>query len=227
MSPFPAISPFPAMSGTDLIRIISGIISIVDASLKIYETLEDASGLPRSFRDVAARLPIVQDTLETTKAVLEEEEEGEEIPAAKSRDALAKILESCFAKAASLNKTLQAVMPTEGASTTTRCLKAIKIFPTADKVDSLMNGILHDVHVLAANHSVKAATRTQVKNLVALVRRAEQRENSERRATIAFCNAGFGSQYIHDGQGNQNVSMGKGMQINGALTAPLYISVTR
>jgi hypothetical protein len=215
------------MSGTDLIRIISSIISIVDASLKIYEAFEDASGLPQSFRDVAARLPIVQDTLETTKAVLEEEEEGGEIPAAKSRDALAKILESCLAKAASLNKTLQALMPTEGASTTTRCLKAIKIFPTADKVDSLMNGILLDVHVLAANHSVKAATRTQVNHLIALVGKAKLRENSGRRMAIELCNVGFGSQYIHDGQGNQNVLMGKGMQINGVLTAPLYISVAR
>lgn len=226
------------MSGAELIGIISGIISIVDASLKIYEAVEDTSGLPRCFRNVAARLPVVQDTLETARATLEEEEEGgeedeeykEESPRVKSRDALVKILESCFDKATVLNKTLQTIMPTQGLSKTKRYVKAIKMFPSADKIESLMNGILNDVHVLAANHSVKSATRTQVNDLINMIRnmKAEKREPIYfgRRATVALCNMGRGSQFIYDGQGNQNVSMGTGVQFNGTSTAPLHITLT-
>ncbi|PTB54723.1 hypothetical protein M431DRAFT_508131 [Trichoderma harzianum CBS 226.95] len=227
------------MSGAELIGIISGIISIVDASLKIYEAVEDTSGLPRCFRNVAARLPVVQDTLETARATLEEEEEGEEeedkedkeeLQRVKSRDALVKILESCYDKATVLNKTLQTIMPKQGTSKTKRYVKAIKMFPAADKIESLMNGILNDVHVLAANHSVKSATRTQVNNLMDMIRnmKAEKREPLYfgRRATVALCNMGRGSQFVYDGQGNQNVSMGTGVQFNGTSTAPLHITLT-
>ncbi|KAL6789204.1 hypothetical protein J3E68DRAFT_105386 [Trichoderma sp. SZMC 28012] len=220
------------MSGAELIGIISGIISILDASLKIYEAVEDASGLPRCFRNVVARLPVVQDTLETARAALEEvEDKGdeEELSKLKSRDALVKILESCYDKAAMLNKTLQTIMPTQGASKTKRYVKAIKMFPAADKIESLMNGILHDVHVLAANHSVKSATRTQVNDLIDMIKnmKVERQEPIYfgRRATVSLCNTGRGSQFIYDGQGNQNISIGKGIQFNGTSTAPMFITV--
>ncbi|KAL7909033.1 hypothetical protein GGI35DRAFT_425058 [Trichoderma velutinum] len=214
------------MSGAELIGIISGIISIVDASLKIYDAVEDASGLPLCFRNVAARLPVVQDTLEIARETLEEEikEDGEKLSRVKSRDALVKILESCYDKATMLNKTLQNIMPTQGASKTRRCVKAIKMLPAADKIESLMNSILHDVHVLAANHSVKSATRTQLKDLINMIKREPIYVG--RRATVALCNNGRGSQFVHDGQGNQNVSLGTGLQFNGTLTAPLHITVT-
>lgn len=219
------------MSGAELIGIISGIISIVDASLKIYEAVEDASGLPRCFRNVAARLPTVQDTLEIARETLEEEEkEGKEgLSRVNSHDALVKILESCYDKATMLNKTLHTIMPTKGASKARRCVKAIKMFPAAEKIESLMNGILNDVHVLAANHSVKSATRTQVNDLTDMIRNTtvEKREPIYfgRRTTVTFYNTGRGSQFVHDGQGDQNVSMGTGVQFNGPSTAPIYITV--
>ncbi|KAL5083048.1 hypothetical protein Trisim1_002243 [Trichoderma cf. simile WF8] len=221
------------MSGAQLIGVISGIMSIVDASLKIYEAVEDASGLPRCFRNVAARLPVVQDTLETAREALEEEEDKEdkeELPRLKSRDALVKILESCYDKATMLNKALQTIMPTQGASKTKRYVKAIKMFPAAEKIESLMDSIQHDVHMLAANHSLKSATRTQIEDLIDMIRKTEKPKfintYPSHRATVSLCNIGKGSQFVHDGQGNQNVSMGTGAQFNGTLTAPLHITLT-
>ncbi|KAL7949508.1 hypothetical protein V8C42DRAFT_341465 [Trichoderma barbatum] len=218
------------MSGAELIGIISGVIAIVDASRKIYEAVEDASGLPQSFRDVDARLPAVQETLETTRETLKEEEGGEQLGISRiqSRDAMAKILKSCYDKAVALNKTLQAAMPTQGASKAKRYIKAIKIFSTANEVDTLMKGILADIQVLAANHSVKSATKTQIKDLFDIIRRKEKQESiyRGRRATVSLYNAGKGSQFVFDGKGNQNISMGQGMQLNGSSTAPIYISMT-
>ncbi|OPB44042.1 hypothetical protein A0O28_0023600 [Trichoderma guizhouense] len=215
------------MSGAELIGIISGIIAIVDASLKIYEAAEDASGLPRVFRNVIARLPVIQDTLEAAKEALQEEEERgkHELSRTKSREAMAKILESCYDKATALNKTLKAVMPAQGTSKTKRYVKAIKMFPAADKIESLMNGILHDLHVLAANHSVKSATRSQVKDLMDITRKDEKQcVRIGHRTTISLYNAGIGSQFIYDGEGNQNVSTG-GIQYNGSPTMPLCIGI--
>lgn len=53
------------MSGAEVIGVISGIIAIVDATIKIYSAANDASGLPEAFRDVALRLPLVSKTLQT------------------------------------------------------------------------------------------------------------------------------------------------------------------
>lgn len=222
------------MSDAELIGIISSIISIVDASLKIYEAVEDASSLPRCFRNVAARLPVVQDTLETARATLQEEEDKEDmekLSRIKSRDALVKILESCYDKATMLNKTLQTIMPTQGTSKTRRYVKAIQMFPAADKIESLMNGILHDVHVLAANHSVKSATRTQVNDLIDMIRntKVEKREYiyTDCRTTATSCNTGRESKFVHDGQGNRNMSLGTGIQFSGTSTTPSYSTLIR
>ncbi|KAK7422485.1 hypothetical protein QQZ08_009473 [Neonectria magnoliae] len=51
------------MSGGEVLGLISGIIAIVDATLKVYNAYSSASSLPSTFRDVAARLLLVQDTL--------------------------------------------------------------------------------------------------------------------------------------------------------------------
>ncbi|RYP81456.1 hypothetical protein DL769_001969 [Monosporascus sp. CRB-8-3] len=207
------------MSGAEVISLISGIIAIVDASLKLYEAVDDTSGLPQSFRGVAVRLPLIQDTLETTRAGLAEED----APLAGSRIALAKVLESCRDKAAALNKVLQAVMPAVGASRIERYLKALKTIPNADKVENLMEGILGDLQVLAGNHAVKAATRAQIERFITAGKMGGGLGGSP---AVALHNTGSGSQYVHTGQGNQNVANGKGIQINGALTGPFYFGRT-
>lgn len=217
------------MSGSEIIGLVSSIIAIVDASIKIYEAVGDSSGLPSQFRDAAARLPAVQNTLENTRTALAEEEENESLLTSKSYEALSRVLESCFAKTTSLNKILQALKPNEATSPVRRCIKAFKALPNADRVECLMNGILRDVEVLAANHTVKSATRLQVRSLSDMMKKAEKREsmNGSRRATISFYNTGLGAQYVYDGQGNQNVLTGQGLQINGASTAPFHITLAR
>jgi len=207
------------MSGAEVIGLISGIIAILDVSLKLFEGLDDPSGLPQSFRDVAARLPLVQDTLETARAGLAEEEDA---PSAGSRVALAKLLESCRDKAVALNKVLRAVMPAAGASHMERYLRALKTIPKADKVENLMEGILGDLLVLTGSNAVKAATRAQIERLVAAVGRGERLNDGGGSPAVALHNAGSGSQYVYTGQGNQNVSNGKGIQINGVSTGPFY-----
>ena len=52
------------MSGAEVIGLISGIIAIVDAAVRVYTATTNASGLPEAFHDVAKPLPLVQETLQ-------------------------------------------------------------------------------------------------------------------------------------------------------------------
>jgi len=40
------------MSGAEVIGIISGVIAIINATIKIYSAANDASSLPEAFRDI-------------------------------------------------------------------------------------------------------------------------------------------------------------------------------
>ncbi|KAI1772520.1 SesA protein [Hypoxylon cercidicola] len=209
------------MSGAEVIGLISGIIAIIDASLKLYEAVDDASGLPQSFRDVAARLPLVHDTLEKASTGLT----GEEDTAA-AYIALARVLESCRNKAAALKEVLQAVMPAVNASRMERYYKAIKTLPNADKVENLMDGILGDLQVLTGNRAVKAATQAQIERLIDAAKRGEKLEGGGSTPAVSLYNASTGLQYVHSGPGNQNVATGHGIQINERSTGPYYFGWT-
>ena len=216
------------MSGAEVVSLISAIISIIDASLQLYEAVNNASGLPKSFRDVAVRLPLVQDTLETARTGLTREEDE---PSTRSRVALTKVLESCRDKVVAANAMLQAVMPATGASRMKRYYKAFKTIPKGDKVESLMEGILGDLQVLTSSYAVKAATQARIERLIVAVRGGERLnvvdDGGGTSPAVDLHNLGLGSQYVHTGHGNQNVADGRGIQINGASTGPFYFNQTK
>ncbi|KAI5919391.1 hypothetical protein F4810DRAFT_502374 [Camillea tinctor] len=208
------------MSGSEVIGLISGIVAIIEASLRLYDAVDDASGLPQSFRDVATRLPLVQDTL---KAACTGLAEADDIPSVESRMALTKVLESCRDKAASLQKVLQAVIPSTRAKRMERYLKALKTIPSADKVENLMDGIICDLQVLTSNRAVKAATQAQVESLIDWIKTGEKPKGCSSPAIAPHYSS---SQYIHSGQGNQNVAMDGGIQVNGQSSGAFYFGMT-
>lgn len=150
----------------ELKGLISGIIAIVDASIQIYEAVDDASGLPRSFRDVADRLPAILHTLEAALRRLAEEEEDACMLSAERYIALSRMLESCRNKAIAIQRILQNIIPDANTSLIRRCAKAMKAIFSANTVDGLMQGILHDLQVLAANRAVNTASISQIKHYI-------------------------------------------------------------
>ncbi|KLU80987.1 hypothetical protein MAPG_00083 [Magnaporthiopsis poae ATCC 64411] len=224
------------MSGAEVIGLISGIITLIEASRAVYNAASDSKGLPRSFRDVAARLPAVQDTLETAQKGLLDADFSPASPSATSGDSLAKVLASCLDKAASLKKIFEAVIPSANASRAERYRKALLTIPNGGKVEELMVGVMRDLEVLAGNHAVKAATREQVDRLAAAVRQKGEKAGggggrsgpasgggARSAGTVVLRNFGCGSQYIKSGPGDQNIATG-GIQINGQSTGPFYFS---
>ncbi|KAH8749773.1 hypothetical protein F5882DRAFT_81723 [Hyaloscypha sp. PMI_1271] len=58
------------MSGAEagfVISLIASVITIVDATKKVYNAAKDAKGQPEAFRQIAARLPLVIEILRSLK----------------------------------------------------------------------------------------------------------------------------------------------------------------
>ncbi|KAL6702201.1 hypothetical protein J3F84DRAFT_26746 [Trichoderma pleuroticola] len=210
------------MSGAEVLGLISAIIAIVDAAGKICEAIDNASGLPRSFRIVAARLPVVLETLDTARISMADE--NNDSPWTKSHAAIIKVLEGCNDKAVTLGRILQKAMPAVGDSSLRRYIKAIKTMPNADKVNSLMDGILGDLQILSTIHVVKISSGMQTNRPIPRPQTVEiSRQNSKHRSPEKdLSHFGLGTQYHHHGYGNQNIVSGKGIQINGGSTECIY-----
>jgi hypothetical protein len=97
----------PIMTGVveagTVIGLISGVISIIDAARTVYDAAKDAKGQPEAFRQVAARLPLVNEILHSSKESTQTLDES-------AREALKPILESYKAKAKNLEKVFQEVL---------------------------------------------------------------------------------------------------------------------
>ena len=132
---------------------ISSIIAIVNQIEKVYNASRDGQGLPKTFREVAGRLPIVRNTLELAKQDLDNgrTEEAGVMP----------IVKACKSKVQNLDTIFQKTIPGSGASIGERYWKAVKVLGKGSKVEDLMNGILEDIQLLTGEHCMRTATASQ------------------------------------------------------------------
>ncbi|KAH7123260.1 hypothetical protein B0J13DRAFT_679985 [Dactylonectria estremocensis] len=186
------------MSGAEVIGLVSGIISLIDAALKIYNAASDASGLPSDFRDVASRLPLINESLFTARQALQDEPETPE-----ATTALTTMLKACTTKAVALQAIFQAVIPGEGAKRLERYSKALKTIPKAGKVDGLMVGILADLQVLAVHRTFKTVTKAQIEQLIGQAAKGHESEVARQASpSMRFENTGSGYQVVKNGDGS-------------------------
>ncbi|KAL6837923.1 hypothetical protein V8C40DRAFT_260875 [Trichoderma camerunense] len=139
-----------------------GLCDIVAATIRLCRVAEDISSLPQLYRDIYARLPLVQDLLEgAIKAV---ETEGE-CSAATSRQALTKLLEGCSKRALRLKTILEDVIQVSNSeSFMGNVTYAAKTVQYGRKPNKLFDTILSDVQLLANYYSIKKATQTQARD---------------------------------------------------------------
>jgi hypothetical protein len=149
------------MSGAEVIGIISAIIAIVDATVKVYDAATDASGLPEAFRDVAKRLPLVQETLKTARGYLNTINPDEAFC-----NAMKPVLEDCAAKATRLGMIFDRVVPQADTPRLERYLLVTRTLFKGDTVESLMKGILVNVQLLTFNHMTKLPTLSEFADLI-------------------------------------------------------------
>lgn len=204
------------MLGPEIIGVISGIIAILDAAAQVYNTVSDASGLPESFRDVARRLPLVNETLKTVRRRLDSSDLDERFC-----EAVEPVVEGCKDKAARLEGIFRKVVPQESASRMERYALAVRTVGKGSRVEYLMRGILEDVQLLADNHVMKLATEAELESL---------REASKEASSIppplltsprpcSINNLGSGFQNVNTGTGGQINNNGQGQQFIGSSFA--------
>ena len=208
------------MSGAEVIGLISAIISIVDASLKVYNAVRDVSGLPPAIRDVASRLPLIQGSLQSAMDGIAEDSQHSE----QSFEDMKTCLKSCHQKAQALEEAFRDLLPPPDAKGTERVLKAIRATKQGSKIQGLERGIVKDLQVLTANHAIRSATRAQMKELIESVERLEaHQEDQGSRPSILIRNTGSGTQIIQSADGDQNVSGGP--QLSGVFNGPFNFRV--
>ena len=102
------------MSGAEAIAVlgvIASIISIIDGTKQIYDAATNARGLPEAFREVADRLPIIRDILDSAKQHI-----GERKVDNNSCKGVRHTVEACEDKAKKLQDLFHKAIPANDAS---------------------------------------------------------------------------------------------------------------
>ncbi|KAH8742907.1 hypothetical protein F5882DRAFT_423908 [Hyaloscypha sp. PMI_1271] len=147
------------MSGAEAIAVlgvISSIISIVDGIKQVYDAAKNTQGIPEAFREVAGRLPIVRNILDSAKQYIDKRDaDGDSCKGVKQ------VVEACEKKAKKLDDLFHKAILADGASDLNRYYKAVKAYGKGNEVENLMKGMLEDVQLLASEHSMKTVTEVQ------------------------------------------------------------------
>lgn len=190
------------MSGAEAIAVlglVSSVITVVDSIKRVYEAASNTQGLPEAFREVYARLPIVQNILRIAK---------QQIEGGNANDGFYKgaqeIVENCCKKMQKLEEIFQKVMPADGASRAERYLSAVKTLGKGSRVENLMKGTLEDVQLLATNSGMMSVTSAQRKEVADAIKEVDALSPSL--PEHALEETGFTA--IHSGSGAINQASG-------------------
>ena len=125
-----------------VLGVIGSIISIVDGTKQVYDAAKNAQGLPAAFRNVANRLPIIRDILDSARQNIQTGavDEG-------SCGGAKDVVNACEKKAKRLDELFNKANPTNTSSDLRRYYKAVKAYGRGNEVDSLMKAMLEDVQL--------------------------------------------------------------------------------
>ncbi len=198
----------PGAEAVAILGIISSVISIVDGTKQVYDAASNTYGLPEAFREVATRLPIVRDILDSAKQNIGKGDTNEN-----SYKAAKNVVEDCQSKAQNLEKLFQSVIPADGASRAKRYLSAVRILGKGNRVETLMKGMLVDLQLLAIKYGMVTETDTQEKELARAIEEVAALQPSlPEHATdeTGFTATHSGSGAINQVQGDQFNNPGSG-----------------
>lgn len=182
------------MSGAEALVVIGGIssvISIINATKKVYDAYSNATGLPAAFKEVSDRLPVVGAILLSAKQHLDDAR-----PDDASCSVIKPLIDACEERAKMLNAIFEKVMPGDEASRLARYISAAKTLGKGDRVETLMEGLMKDVLLLASKHGMEQALSRQIADLTAAIKELSAVEPSLPDGALeetAFTNNNFGN----------------------------------
>ncbi|KAJ5128190.1 hypothetical protein N7526_006356 [Penicillium atrosanguineum] len=200
----------------EVIGLVSGIITVIETSIKLYDGAQKDIKLSETFEAVRRRLPVILDTLLTCKENLAPRKEliPEDVC-----EALEATLYACRTKARNLEEIFEKIVPGESDTREQRYLKILRRLGKGNKVEELMLGLAEDVQLLVNHDAVKSANREQNSQLEDTIN--EMRSvisGTEKLGTTMSFSSGGGAQtnYVQQGRGDQYISNG-GKQYNAEI----------
>lgn len=201
----------------DPLSVIASIIAVVQATAATYQAIHKLRGLPKEFVEVSLRFPLAEDSLRLLQSQLNTQTIDDA-----SKKAIEPCLTGCDRKAKKLRDIFKSVE--QGASNDASVLDmyraALKRLGKAQRVESLMNGILADLNALATNRIFRgddtAHVAAQLKEAIAHLSDLTPSVPDEELDGPQGCNqviesggTGYQAQYNNYGSGpNYNISGG-------------------
>lgn len=189
------------MSGIEIVGLIAAIVGLIEGTAEAYNAIKDLKDLPRAFKEVSKRLPIVKDTLQTAKRQAEKT-----TPDVESAAKIEPLLTGCEAKAKDLLDIFKQIEDAEGKSVKAIYRTLVLKLGKAHKVEALMDAIMKDVQVLAADRVFQTATQAQVEKLQQAIEELAKMKPSVPDHYFDAATRGFS----HSGEGDLNVQYGDG-----------------
>lgn len=200
------------MSGLEVLGAISAVISIIEATVQISSAIQDEAGLPANFKTVALRLPLVSRLLDDAEGYIRRNKSLDLAPA------FTPVIQNCSTKATQLQQLFQKVIPADGDSRASRYIKAARTIGKNGRVETLMQGILHDLSLLTMRFPDTTSHRGQ-ENLTRAIDEVNKLEPSLPEGfedAVKFANYGAGPQNINTGSGPQYNNNGAVIQNTGS-----------
>lgn len=195
-----------------VLGLISSVITVLDTITKVYGDVKDAEAVPKEFREITQRLPIIQATLRIVKAHISTRSLDEE-----SCRAIEGPIQGCKDKALRLEIIFRKVVPQASPERRECYHVAIDALGKGYQVEALIEGILRDIKWLAENPAVNAATEAEVQKLSKAIEElsvmpASQSDDTPRNS---MNNYGSGTLNANIDKGNQNNNNASGKQFIG------------
>ncbi|KAK2733385.1 hypothetical protein FQN57_002142 [Myotisia sp. PD_48] len=180
------------MSGTEVLGSISGVITIIQSSIKIFDKAQKDFKLPTTFEAVGHRLPIILDTLQICENDLSQ-----------NKDLLS--AQNCLSLETTLDKC--DVLIGEKDTWAERYTKVIKRLGKGSEVEELILFITQDVQVVVNNHlvrSVKQERRVELENIVKEMEALRSSIPEEQHPGITINNSGTQANHLANNSGSRS-----------------------
>ncbi|KAJ5655748.1 TPR repeat protein [Penicillium longicatenatum] len=194
------------MSGLKVIGGISAVISLLDASIKIYDSAHNVIHLSTTFEVIRRRLPILLYILETCKSHLELRKDSLHGDVCL---ALEMEIDACGAKASNLKGIFERTIPGESDIWEKRYLQILRRLGIGKKVEELLGSITETVQVVVNHQAVQSANARQNLELDNIIKEMKSIYSvSDRESSPMTLKSGGGATQIN------NVNSGNDQRIN-------------
>lgn len=204
-----------------ILGLVSAIVGILDCVHKTYNAAHDAKGLPEAFKEVADRLPLVNDTLKLIDKHLQGNYTSLDDEAA---SAIQERLEICHEKARKLEVIFNNCIPDDHTSRIDRYVKAVQTVGKGNKVELLMKGLLEGVQDIVNHIGIHTAEDVQkqtellteaIKTMSDMKPSVEDKLIEPAADTARYVHSGLGDQYNASGSATQQIAKGNSRQFIG------------